>query len=43
MCRWPSFPTREPDSERVQKPEWLVVIGVCTHLGCIPTGKSRRV
>ncbi|KAL7232888.1 hypothetical protein ACSBR2_010820 [Camellia fascicularis] len=29
---------RDPqkDSERVIKPEWLVVVGVCTHLGCIP-------
>ncbi|XP_042499391.1 cytochrome b-c1 complex subunit Rieske-4, mitochondrial-like [Macadamia integrifolia] len=26
----------EKESERVKKPEWLVVIGVCTHLGCIP-------
>ncbi len=26
----------EPDSKRVQKPEWLVVIGVCTHMGCVP-------
>lgn len=26
----------QPDDDRVQKPEWLVVIGVCTHLGCIP-------
>lgn len=26
----------EPDSKRVQKPEWLVVIGICTHLGCVP-------
>lgn len=26
----------EPDSKRVQRPQWLVVIGVCTHLGCIP-------
>ncbi|GFS40189.1 ubiquinol-cytochrome C reductase iron-sulfur subunit [Actinidia rufa] len=24
------------DLERVKKTEWLVVIGVCTHLGCIP-------
>jgi len=24
------------DSERVQKPEWLVLLGVCTHLGCVP-------
>ncbi|KAB1202444.1 Cytochrome b-c1 complex subunit Rieske-3, mitochondrial [Morella rubra] len=29
---------RDPqeDWERVKKPEWLVVVGVCTHLGCIP-------
>ncbi len=26
----------EPDGERVQKPEWLVVVGICTHLGCVP-------
>lgn len=26
----------EPDSARVKDPKWLVVIGVCTHLGCIP-------
>ena len=30
----------EPDSNRVQKPEWLVVIGVCTHLGCVPIANS---
>ncbi len=30
----------EPDSARVQKPEWLVVVGVCTHLGCIPLGQK---
>jgi ubiquinol-cytochrome c reductase iron-sulfur subunit len=34
------LPDPEADSKRVQKPEWLVIIGVCTHLGCIPTGKS---
>ncbi|GAV87621.1 Rieske domain-containing protein/UCR_TM domain-containing protein [Cephalotus follicularis] len=26
----------QPDAERVKDPEWLVVVGVCTHLGCIP-------
>ncbi|KAJ4729560.1 Cytochrome b-c1 complex subunit Rieske, mitochondrial [Melia azedarach] len=26
----------QPDAERVKDPEWLIVIGVCTHLGCIP-------
>lgn len=30
----------EHDSDRVQKAEWLVVIGVCTHLGCIPLGQK---
>src|ERR1019366_3957792 len=31
---------RDPqtDAQRVQKPEWLILIGVCTHLGCIPLG-----
>ncbi|HLH12469.1 MAG TPA: ubiquinol-cytochrome c reductase iron-sulfur subunit [Methylovirgula sp.] len=31
---------RDPasDQSRVQKPEWLVVIGICTHLGCVPLG-----
>lgn len=28
------------DSERVQKNEWLVVIGVCTHLGCVPIANA---
>ena len=28
----------QADTDRVKKPEWLVVIGVCTHLGCIPQG-----
>ncbi|KAI9913680.1 hypothetical protein PsorP6_005179 [Peronosclerospora sorghi] len=27
----------ETDGARVQKPEWLVVLGNCTHLGCVPT------
>ncbi len=22
----------------MKKPEWLIVIGVCTHLGCVPLG-----
>jgi ubiquinol-cytochrome c reductase iron-sulfur subunit len=32
------LPDPQADSARVKKPEWLVVVGVCTHLGCIPTG-----
>lgn len=33
---------RDPqhDNERVQKPEWLVIIGVCTHLGCVPIANA---
>ena len=30
------LPDPEQDNARVQKPEWLIVIGVCTHLGCVP-------
>lgn len=29
----------QKDSERVQNAEWLIVIGVCTHLGCVPLGQ----
>jgi ubiquinol-cytochrome c reductase iron-sulfur subunit len=32
------LPDPQPDSERVKKPEWLIMVGVCTHLGCIPLG-----
>ena len=28
------------DDERVQDPKWLVVLGVCTHLGCVPLGQK---
>jgi len=33
---------RDPqtDAERVKRPEWLVMVGVCTHLGCVPIGES---
>ncbi len=30
----------EPDANRVQRPEWLVMIGICTHLGCVPLGQG---
>jgi len=31
-----------PDETRVQKghEQWLIMVGVCTHLGCIPIGQS---
>tara|TARA_B100000809_G_C15131150_1_gene528470 strand:- start:264 stop:776 length:513 start_codon:yes stop_codon:yes gene_type:complete len=28
----------EKDEDRARNPEWLVMIGVCTHLGCVPLG-----
>jgi len=33
---------RDPmsDAERVQKEEWLILEGVCTHLGCVPLGQK---
>ena len=33
-----SLPDPQPDSARVKAghDQWLVVIGICTHLGCIP-------
>ena len=34
------LPDPVPDAKRVQKPEWLIVVGVCTHLGCIPQGQK---
>jgi len=30
----------EEDSVRVQNDEWLIVLGVCTHLGCVPLGQK---
>jgi ubiquinol-cytochrome c reductase iron-sulfur subunit len=29
----------QPDEERVIEPEWLIVVGICTHLGCVPLGQ----
>lgn len=33
---------RDPqsDNERVIKKEWLVALGICTHLGCVPVADS---
>ena len=38
-----STDTKDPqkDEDRVQKPEWLVVVGLCTHLGCIPNRSAE--
>lgn len=33
---------RDPqaDSDRVKDPEWLIMLGICTHLGCVPIGEA---
>ncbi len=30
----------ESDADRVQQPQWLIMVGICTHLGCIPLGQK---
>ena len=36
------LPHPENDKKRVIKDEWLVVVGICTHLGCVPiNGKGE--
>ena len=35
-----NLPDPEADAARVQRPEWLILVGVCTHLGCIPLGQK---
>jgi len=27
---------QEADEDRTLKPQWLIVLGICTHLGCVP-------
>ena len=33
---------RDPqaDDARVKKADWLIMVGVCTHLGCVPLGQK---
>ncbi len=33
------LPDPETDEARVQKAQWLIMVGLCTHLGCIPKGQ----
>jgi len=30
----------ETDADRAADPEWLVVLGICTHLGCVPISNA---
>ncbi len=34
------LPDPETDMARIERSQWLIVIGICTHLGCIPKGQS---
>jgi len=34
------LPDPETDGARAAKPEMLVLVGVCTHLGCVPLGQK---
>ena len=34
------LPDPEEDTIRVKDPKYLVLIGVCTHLGCVPVGSQ---
>ena len=34
------LPDPESDQARAEKPEWLILVGVCTHLGCVPLGQA---
>lgn len=31
---------QQSDEDRVQNPSWLVVLGICTHLGCVPIANA---
>lgn len=33
------LPDPQSDADRAPRPEWLVMVGICTHLGCIPKGQ----
>ncbi len=35
-----ALPDPQRDGDRVQQSEWLVALGVCTHLGCVPVANS---
>ena len=37
---WKSLRDPESDEARTKQPEWLVMLGVCTHLGCVPIGEA---
>lgn len=30
----------QTDADRTKDPQWLIMLGICTHLGCVPIGES---
>jgi ubiquinol-cytochrome c reductase iron-sulfur subunit len=34
------LPDPQSDQARAKNPDWLVLVGVCTHLGCVPLGQK---
>lgn len=38
--RAPTLLDPATDQSRVKKPQWLIVVGICTHLGCVPQGQQ---
>ncbi|CAD6499179.1 BgTH12-04831 [Blumeria graminis f. sp. triticale] len=37
---WEKLRDPQKDEDRTKNPEWLVMLGVCTHLGCVPIGEA---
>lgn len=35
-----SLRDQEHDLDRVKEPKWLILLGVCTHLGCVPIANA---
>lgn len=35
------LPDPQTDEERTIVPQWLVMVGICTHLGCVPLGQQE--
>ena len=33
-------PQKDADRVKQDKAQWLVMVGVCTHLGCVPLGNG---
>ncbi|KIJ68619.1 hypothetical protein HYDPIDRAFT_82754 [Hydnomerulius pinastri MD-312] len=37
---WKTLRDPQSDEDRTKRPEWMVMLGVCTHLGCVPIGEA---